>query len=341
MSELLRVLPMPVEDFADDWLTFGPLKAAIAAAGTRDIRQGPRSGGTTFVLLHYLVGAPMGVIRGRRPLRGGSGAFIAAAERAALASGVTVRTSARVARIDVRDDAVRGVTLTTGEEIAGTIVLSTADPSTTLLGMVDPVWMDPEFVHAVRNIRYRGSTAYVGFALDQMPQIPAGVISLSTSTDAIERPFDAAKYGEASPMPHIEIVARPDANSLIARVQFIPFALRDGSWDAGRKGALASLVLDAIGKVVPRFNDMVRECRVFTPPDLAARFGVSEGAMTHGEIGLDQILFMRPVAGYGRHAMPVSGLYLGGAGTHPGPGIAGGPGLLAAQQIVRDQKRRK
>lgn len=341
MSELLRVLPMPVQDLADDWLTLEPLKAAVAAAGTRDIRQGPRSGGTSFTLLHYLVGAPEGVLRGRRPLRAGPGAFIAAAERAARAAGVTLRTAARVARIEVRDDAVTGVTLVNGETINASSVLSTADPSATLLGMIDPVWLDPEFLHAVRNIRYRGSTAYVCYALERAPQLPPGVISLTSSTNAIERPYDASKYREASPMPHVEIIVRSEEKLMIARVQYIPFVLRDGTWDAARKSALAAMASSAIDKVLPRFNDMVRECRVLTPPDLASRFGLTEGAMTQGEMGLDQILFMRPVAGWGRHAMPVDGLYLGGAGTHPGPGIAGGPGWLAAKRMLADAKRQK
>jgi phytoene dehydrogenase-like protein len=341
MPELLRVLPMPVQDLADDFLTFEPLKAAVAAAGVRDIRQGPRSGGTSFVLLHYLTGASAGAFRGRRPLRGGPGAFITFAERAAHAAGVTVRTDARVARVDVTDDVVSGVTLASGESIPASVVLSTADPSSTLLGMVDPVWLDPEFVRAVSNIRYRGVTAYVSYAVERVPDLPTGVISLSSSTNAIERPFDASKYGEASPRPHIELTLRPDARSLIARVQYIPFTLRDGAWDAARKGALANLVSAEIARAIPKFSGMVRECRVFTPPDLAKRFGVHDGAFTHGEMGLDQILFMRPVAGYGRHAMPIPGLYLGGAGTHPGPGVAGGPGLLAARQVLADGKKRK
>ena len=340
MSELLRVLPMPVEDLAEDWMTFMPLRAAIAAAGVRDIRQGPRSGGTSFVLLHYLTGATEGALRGRPQLRGGPGAFIGLAERVARAAGVTIRTGTRVSRIEVRDENVAGVTLANGEVIGAPRVISTADPSSTLLGLIDPVWLDPEFLHAVRNIRYRGSTAYLCYTLERLPELPSGVISLSSTTNAIERPFDASKYGEASPMPHVTIAAHPGSGTLVAKARYIPFTLRDGTWDAPRKLALADLVTSAIGNAIPRFKQLVKECRVFTPPDLAKRFGVRDGAFTHGEMGLDQILFMRPVAGYGRHAMPISGLYLGGAGTHPGPGVAGGPGYLAAQRLLRDARRK-
>jgi phytoene dehydrogenase-like protein len=341
MSELLRVLPMPVQDVADDFVTLEPLKAAVAAAGVRDIRQGPRSGGTSFVLLHHLVGGVDGAFRGRRPLRAGPGSFIRAAARAAQVAGVETRTGAAVAHIDIADDTVRGVILESGETISAPTVVSTADPTTTLFGMVDPVWLDPEFMRAVRNIRYRGCTAWVAYTLGRLPDLPAGIISLSSSTDAIERPYDAAKYGEASPKPHIEICVRPESNALLARVQYIPHTLRDGTWDASRKSALANLVTAAIAAAIPKFNEIVRGCRVFTPPDLEKMFGVREGALTHGEMGLDQILFMRPVAGWGRHAMPVTGLYLGGAGTHPGPGIAGGPGLLAAKQVLADGKKKR
>jgi phytoene dehydrogenase-like protein len=341
MPELLRVLPMPVQDLADDFLTFGPLKAAVAAAGVRDIKQGPRSGGTSFVLLHYLTGGVDGAFRGRRPLRTGPGGFIIAAERAARSAGVTIRTEAPVARIDVHDDVVRSVMLASGEVIPASTVISTADPSSTLLRLIDPVWLDPEFVRAVGNIRYRGVTAFVCFTMERMPELPAGVISLSSHADAIEQAYDASKYREASRQPHIEILARPDRNAVIARAQYLPFTLRDGAWDAGRKDAVAKLVTDEIAHIAPQFASSVRASRVFTPVDLAARFGVQEGDLTQGEMGLDQILFMRPVAGFGRHAMPIGGLYLGGAGTHPGPGIAGGPGFLAARQVIADRKKRK
>lgn len=343
MSELLRVLPMAVQDLADDWLTFDPLKAAVAAAGVRDIRQGPRSGGTAFVLLHHLTGATPGAIRGRPPLLGGPSGFMEAAERAAVSAGVRIRTGRRVARIDIREDRARGVTFDDGETIAANAVLSTADPSSTFLDLVDPVWMDPEFIHAVGNIKHRGCVAYVCYAMEAIPEgmTPGGVVTLSASTSSIERPFDAAKYGAASPMPHVEITVNRGSSTLVARVQYIPYTLRDGTWDDARKNALADLVTAAIARALPTFASRVRDRLVITPPDLESRFGVREGAMTHGEITLDQILFMRPVAGWGRYATPIAGLYLGGAGTHPGPGIAGGPGILAAQRVLADWRKRK
>lgn len=358
MTELLRVLPMPVHDLLDDWFESRPLKAAVAAGGVRDIRQGPRSGGTSFVLLHYMVGAAAASVRTRPWWRDGPDAFATAAEAVARASGVAIRTgaAAAVARIVVRDDAVAGVMLAGGEEIAAPVVVSTADPARTLLQLVDPVWLDPEFLEAVRHIKFRGCTATVHYAVDALPGAPglprdalAGVVSLTSSVDALERAYDAAKYGQLSEAPHVELtvptlrwpgLAPAGKHVVVARVQYAPYRLRDGAvWDAARAGALADAVTGAIERAMPRFAASILHRAVVTPRELAERFDLTEGAVTHGELTLDQILFMRPVAGWGRHAMPVEGLYLGGAGAHPGPGVTGGPGWLAAKRVQADAAR--
>ena len=348
MVELLRVLPMPVQDLVDDTFESPLLRAAVAAGGARDIRQGPRSGGTTLVLLHHLVGAPVGSVRERAWWRDGPDGFIAAAEAAARRHGATIRTNADVAQITVRDDAVCGVVLAGGEEIAARAVVSTADPARTILGLVDPVWLDPEFLHAVRQIKFRGSTAFVQYALDHLPDVPGlstgGVVSLTAHTDALERAADAAKYGTVAEEPHIEIVvpsarwpslAPPGKHVLLATVRFAPYRLRDDTtWDSTRAAALADKATAAIQRVIPGFADTVLHRQVLTPLDIESRFAATEGALTQGELMLDQFLFMRPVPGWGRHAMPIDGLYLGGAGTHPGPGILGGSGWLAGRQAL-------
>jgi phytoene dehydrogenase-like protein len=361
MSELLRVLPIPVQDLLDDWFEYGPLKAAVGAGAVRDIRQGPRSGGTSFVLLHYLTGAVTGSVRGRPWFRSGPGAFVAAAEQAARKHKVAFRTGADVAQIVIRDDAVAGVRLgANDEEMAAGAVVSTADPARTFLQMVDPVWFDPEFLLAIRNIKFRGCTAVVLYALDRLPDLPgladarqalAGVVSLSGSLDSLEKAYDAAKYGGVSERPHVEItvptlrwpqLAPPGKHVLSARVQYAPHTLRGGAaWNAAAAGALGDIVTKAIARVSPTFASAVLRRAVLNPRDIEAQFGLTEGAFTQGEMTLDQILFMRPVAGWGQYAMPVSGLYLGGAGTHPGPGILGAPGLLAAQRLLTDWGKRR
>jgi phytoene dehydrogenase-like protein len=358
MTDLLRVLPMPVHDLLDDELQWATLKAAVGAGGVRDLRQGPRSGGTSFVLLHYLVGAPPVSLRTRGYWRDGPDAFAAVVDSAARSAGVAIRCGAPVARIVVRDDAVAGIALANGDEIAARTVISTADPVRTMLGMVDPVWLDPEVMHAVRNIKLRGCTAFLQYALDRLPELPgvsepasalAGIVSLTPTLDALERAADAAKYGTVSDQPHVEItvpsvrwpsIAPNGKHVLVARMQYAPYELRDGAtWDEKRGCALADTVTAAIARVSPRFGESVLHRAVLTPRDLEDRFGLTGGAVTHGELTLDQVLFMRPIPGWGRHAMPIDGLYLGGAGAHPGPGVIGTAGWLAARRALADAGR--
>jgi phytoene dehydrogenase-like protein len=362
MTELLRVMPMPVQDLFDDRFELEPLKAALAAGGVRDIRQGPRSGGTTFVLMHYLVGGGAGSMRARPWFRDGPDAFIQAVSGIVRQNGGTIRTGADIARIVVQDDAVSGIAFVDGTEFSAPVVLSTADPVRTLLGMVDPVWLDPEFLHAVKNIKLRGCTAVVQYALDALPELPgiadaekalAGIVSLTPTLDGLERAADAAKYGTVSPQPHVEITVptlrwpalAPAASwkhVLVARAQYAPYHLRGGEpWDSTKRFALADSITAAIERSIPRFGSTVKHRAALMPLDIEQQFGLTQGALTHGELTLDQILFMRPVPGWGRHAMPIVGLYLGGAGAHPGPGVLGGAGWLAARRVLRDQKTAK
>lgn len=347
MTELLRVLPMPVQDLLDDALESDVVKAAVGAGGVRDLQQGPRSGGTTFNLLHYLVGAPAGSVRARSWWRDGPQAFVVAAEAAAKGAGVTIRTGARVAQILVRDDVVAGAVLDNGEAYATNLVVSTADPSATLRGMVDPVWLDPEVLLALRNIKYRGSTAILFYALDALPSMdglgPAelsSIVSLSPHLDVIERAYDASKYDEVSRAPHIEIsapttrwpsLAPAGRHVIVAHARYIPRRLNDGDWTADDRAELGDFITTAIEESIPGFTTRVTHRSVLTPQDLETRFGLTDGALTHGELTLDQILFMRPIPGWGRHATPVRGLFLGGRGAHPGPGVVGGAGYLAGK----------
>lgn len=351
MTEFLRVMPMAIQDLLDDTFETEVLKVAIASGALRDIRQGPRSGGTTFNLLHYLTGAPRGSVRARPVPSDAPDAFARTVADRARALGVTIRCAARVARITVRDHVVSGVVLADGDEIGARQVVSTADPKHTLLGLVDPVWLDPELLHAVRQVKLRGCTAFILYAtagkLDHATQqgYPAPVC-LARDMRSIDRAADAAKYGAVADEPLIEFFVpsqrwgrlAPEGHQVVvARVHYAPYALRDGAWDAARRTALERAASAAIARVIPAFGSMVVGSAVLAPPDVEERFGVTEGALTQGELTLDQILFMRPVPGWAHHRMPVDGLYLGGGGAHPGPGVLGGAGLLAARRMVHDR----
>lgn len=349
MTGILRTLPMSVWELLDDTFESPKLKAAVATGGIQGIQQGPRSGGTGFVLLHHLVGAPPGMLRGRPPWRAGPDAFSKVAEDAAKRAGAVIRTGASVAQIRVHDDAVAGVVLDDGEEIGARTVLSTADPARTLLEWIDPVWLDPEFLHAVGNIRHRGCTSVVLYALDALPDVRgldrealAGIVSLTPDLVALEKAGDAAKYGTIPDRPHVEFtvpsmhwpdMAPEGKHVLVAHVHYTPYRLREAAWNDATRDGLADTVTAAIEGAAPGFASRVLHRTALTPLDLEARYGLREGAASQGELALDQILFMRPVAGRGDHTTPIDGLYLGGAGTHPGPGILGGSGRLAARRI--------
>jgi phytoene dehydrogenase-like protein len=350
MMEFLRVMPMSVQDLLDDMFESELLKAAVASSAIRDLQQGPRSGGTTYNLLHYMVGAPAGSVRARYWFLDSPDAFAKAAADAGRKHGIEIRTRTRVERIVVRDGAVTGVALSNGQEITAPIVVSTADPKRTLLGMVDPVWLDPDFLLAVKNIKLRGCTAFVFYAIDRdiddARKKFIAATSLTSSTTALEQAADAAKYGEVSKHPHVEFfcptlrwptLAPNGEHIIVARMQYAPYHLKNATWDNDRACAIKEQVTAMIARVIPGFEESILHRAVFTPHDIEERFGVTEGALTQGELTLDQILFMRPVPSWGRYAMPVDGLYIGGAGAHPGPGVLGGAGYLAARTALEDR----
>jgi len=354
MIEFLRLMPMSVRELLDDEFETDALKAAVASVATRDLRQGPASGGTGFVLLHHLVGSPNGAPGGRGYWRDRPDALVDALERTARGRGVAVRTEARVARILADDDAVRGVMLDSGEEIGAREVFSTADPATTLLKLVDPVWLDPEFLNAVRQIKFRGARSVALYALEPGwrpdPSVDrTGTWVLSDGLAGLERAADAAKYGRISDRLHLELacpsarwpgLAPEGKEVLVVHARWTPYALREGgSWNDAGRDALGRAVTARLAEQFPGFADRVIAQATLSPQDLEERYGITEGAATHGELTLDQISFMRPVPGWGRYAMPLEGLYLAGAGAHPGPGILGGPGWLAARAAGRSRRR--
>ena len=324
MIDLLRILPMSVADLLDEWFEHDALKGAIGAAGIMHLRQGPRSGGTAFNLLHHHVGAPAGVFRqGMSRIRAALGAL----------PGVQIRHAATVERIVAKAGVVTGVVLTSGEELAAPVVVSSADPRATLLSLLEPGWLDPEFTRAIGNIKCRGVAARVTLKLER--PVAGGPLAVAPSLTHLERAYDDAKYGRVSARPFVE--AHPADHRLAVHVQYVPHTLREGPWDDARRDALGAAVIAQLEPHLPGLRQNVKSTDVLTPDELEERYGLTEGHAYHGELTLDQILFMRPVAGWSRYATPVGGLYLCGSGTHPGGGILGGPGRLAAREILRDR----
>ena len=356
--ELMRLLPMTVEELLYEWFESEALKGALAVDGVRGICQGPLASGTGYMFLHHLVGAD-GVVRRRRQVRGGMGALGDALQRVAAAAGAETRLGHGVASIRVDGGRAAGIELAGGEEITASCVVSSADPGRTLLGLVDPGELAPEFVRALDNIKYRGVTAKVHLALGEPPRLPgaddaaeaamlAGAsLSLAPSIEYIERAYDDAKYGRASERPVLDAVLTtgldpglaPEGRHILSvAAQYAPFRLAEGEWDDARREALGNTVVAALAAHMPNLQDVILHRTVLTPADLADRFALPEGNIHHGEMTLDQVFFGRPVGGWARYRTPIEGLYLCGAGTHPGGGLNGRPGAAAAARILRDRK---
>lgn len=354
---LLRWGPMAVADLVAEFFETELLRAAVAARGIYGVFAGPWSAGTS---LGVLIGAALepNAAGSATFVRGGMGALTQALLSAAKALGVEVRTGAEVVRLATRDGAAVGAVLKNGEEVLGRAVVSNADPKRTLLGLVDPVDLDPGFVQKVRNYRALGSIAKVHLALDGLPQFPAakngasgalaGRIHVGPDIDYLERAYDAAKYGDFSPAPYCDVTIptltdpslAPNGKHVMSVVaQFAPTKLRDGDWKS-KKEALGDAVVGTLERYAPGLAAMVKHRQVLTPLDLEETYGLTGGQVFHGEPALDQVFTMRPILGWAQYRTPVRGLYLCGSGTHPGGGVTGAPGANAAREIAKDLKSR-
>lgn len=322
IEDLLRLLPMPIADLLEDWFECDALKAALGAAGVAHLRQGPRSGGTTLNFLHQHLGCARGVFR---PSRSNLVEVLAALP------GIEIRRGVRVARISVKGGRVTGAVSSGGEEIEAPLVLCGADPRRALLEMVEPGWLEPELVRALRRIRSQGVVAQVLLELDR----PAGFtrLAVAPSLDGLEQAYDDAKYGHISRTPFIEATA--EGNSVRIDVQYAPYKLSAGVWDATQRDALLDSVVRTLESHVPGLQSTVLRRSLFAPPDLQARYGWPQGQRHHAELALDQWLWMRPIPEVARYSTPIGGLYLCGAGMHPGAFAPGMSGHHAAGTALR------
>lgn len=297
MEGLMRVLPMPVAELLDDWFESDALKGALGALAVRDLQQGPRSAGTAFRLLHFHVGNPTGVFR---PPRSN---YVQLAR-----SGLDIREGV-VRRINVRSGQATGVTLD-GGELNARFVISGADPKRTLVDLVEPGWLDPDLLRAVRNIRSRGVTAHLDLELERAPEWKT--LTLAPSLDHVERAYDDAKYRRISAQPCIDAVA--DGERVHARVQYAPH---------GGEGEISA-------KHLERYLPPIKRVTVQMPG------GWPEGQPHHAELSLDQALWMRPLPELSGYRTPIKGLWLCGPAMHPGAGVAGASGYNCARALLRD-----
>ena len=348
MRELLRIGGMCVHDLLEERFTVPLLKGAVALDAVLGTNYGPRSPGTVFSLL-YRHAAGGGVEALAQP-QGGLGALSAALAAAARAAGAEIRTAAPVERILVREDRAAGVVLGSGEEIAATHVISSADPKTTFLKLLGSEHLDAGFVRRVTQLRTRGLAAKLHLALRRAPQIAGlagealrGRLLVAPSPEYIERAYNHAKYRECSAAPMLEVTVPTLADPSLAPegqhvlsviVQYAPYAPAAG-WQAER-ARFTEVVIDTLERHLPGLRASILARELLTPEDIEREFRITGGHWHHAELALDQFFMVRPVPGTAQYRAPLPGLFLCGAGSHPGGGVTGLAGRNAARQVLSE-----
>ncbi len=347
MMDFMRLLPMAVHEYLDEWFENEALKGALAAPGITGMRQGPRAAGTTLMLLYQSSGG----FNRTRFVAGGMGRLSQALAAAAQGSGAEIRTNAAVQQILLRDGQAYGVQLADGEQLTARAILSSADPRRTFFSLVGPTHLEPRFMRSVRNIIFRGSTAKLNLALSGLPEFVGqesaeqltGHIRIAPSREYLERAYDDAKYGRISRQPFLDAVIPSLTDPTLApkgqhvmsiRMQYAPYELDGGDWEAQRE-PLADLIVDTLAQYAPDLRQHIVHRQTITPLDWEQEYGLTEGSIFHGQMGLDQLLVMRPVPGWSQYRTPIANLYLCGAGAHPGGGVTGAPGYNAAREASR------
>ena len=355
-ARLVKMMTMSVGDFLDQWFESDVLKAPMAVSGIIGTFLGVRSPGTAYVLLHHYMGEIDGAFRSWGFCRGGTGQISLAIADAAQAFGAEIRKEVSVDQVLLKRGVARGVVLEGGEEIEAAIVISGCDPHRTFLNFVGEKNLDSEFVEQIRRFRMRGSSGKVNLALDRVPDFTSrpgdglhvrGDIAIAPSTEYLERAYDDAKYGRFSKHPYMNIVipsltdpslAPPGKHVMSIFVQYAPYALAEGpqAWN-DQRDAFGDAVVDTLEQFAPGLKDSILHRQVVTPLDLHDEFGMTEGNIFHGELSLEQLFFLRPAAGWARFQTPIRRLWLCGSGAHPGGGIMGAPGALAARRILEER----
>jgi phytoene dehydrogenase-like protein len=357
MYRLLRWGPMAVADLVAEYFETDLVRATIAARGILGTFLGPWSAGSGLVLL---IRAAADEHPGGRAwfAAGGMGAVTQAMAAAAQQAGAEIRCGAEVIEVRVKDGAASGVVLSTGEEISATAMVSNADPKRTLLKLVDPAHLAPDFVMKLQHYRTPGTVAKVNLALSGLPKFTAlegenhdralrGRIHIGPEIDYLERAFDESKYGNFSKQPYLEVAVpsltdpslAPEGKHVMSiYMQYAPYKLKGSDWEKQRV-PLGDTVVRTLAQYAPNLPELILTHQIITPHDLEEIYGLTGGHIFHGELALDQFFTMRPLLDSARYSTPIHNLYLCGSGTHPGAGLTGGSGANAAREILKHLKK--
>ena len=353
--QLHKLMTMASADYLDEWYEFDTLKATKSASGIIGTMMGPRSPGSAYVLLHHYMGEIDGAFRAWGFQRGGTGQISEAIASAARSFGAEVRVSAPVVKVIVKDGRTTGVALENGDELHAPIVVSGLDPRRTFLDLVERNEVPAEIIEGIERYRFRGSSGKVNLALSGLPEFTClagdkekalralrGAISISPSMEYVERAYDDAKYGEFSRNPYMDVVipslidpgmAPPGRHVMSCFVQYAPYNVA-GGWTDAKREAFGDAVVSALSRYAPNLKSLILHRQVLTPADIERTTGLSQGNIFAGELALSQLFFLRPFAGIAKYRTPIRGYWQCGAGTHPGGGIMGASGRLAALEIL-------
>ena len=362
LVRLVKIMTQSAKDFLSDRFESPEIKTTLATDGVIGTNGGPSTPGTAYILLHHVMGGAAGARGLWGFVRGGMGAVSNALGQSAQAHGAVIRTNASVERILIKDGTAYGVALTNGEELTARGVISNAEPQRTFLQMIEARHLDDEFLAAIKAYKCTGSVVKINLALDGLPNFTAfpnksdkeinlphlTTMHVCPSIEYVDRAWEDALQGRPSRNPMLEITIPSAYDDSLAPAgkhvmnifaQYAPYQLAEGEWTTALKDQFADRCIDALAEVAPNIKNIITQRQVISPLDMETEYGLTGGNIFHGDMGLDQLFSMRPLAGWADYRTPIRGLYLCGSGTHPGGGVMGAPGFNAAREILKDGKR--
>lgn len=359
LFDLAKLMTMSSAEFVEQFFETPALLGTLSASGIIGTFLGPRSPGSAYVMLHHYMGEIDGQFRAWGLPRGGMGGFAEACAGAARSFGAEIRTEAPIEKIIIEGGQACGVVIEGGEEIRANTIASSVDPKVTFQKLIEPEHLAPEFLKQIDRYKIRGSSGKVNLSLSALPEFTclepvrargedtlpylSGSISISPDIEYLERAYDDAKYGHFSKRPFMDMViptmidpsmAPPGKHVMSIFVAYAPYELADGlQWPDIRED-FGDAVIDTLELYAPNIRDIILHRQVVTPWDMENTFGLTQGNIFHGELSLDQLFFLRPVPDQKGFSTPIKNLFMCGSGVHPGGGVMGAPGQLAAKQIL-------
>jgi phytoene dehydrogenase-like protein len=364
ITSLVKIMTQSAREFLEERFASEEIKTTLATDGVIGANGGPATPGTAYILLHHVMGGAAGPRGLWGFIRGGMGEISAALARSAEAKGATIRTNAEVESILIKDGQAYGAVLSNGDEFHARLVVSNADPKRTFLKLVKGEHLAPDFRKSIENVRVEGCSFKINLALDGLPNFKAfpnapgasahepglphkTTMHVCPTMDYVDRAWEDAKQGRPSEHPMLECtiptayddsIAPPGKHIMCIFAQYAPYTLKDAVWDQTLKDRFADRCIDALADYAPNIKEIIMHRQIISPLDLEQEYGLTGGNIFHGEMELDQLFFLRPVAGWAQYRTPIRNLYLCGSGAHPGGGVIGAPGYNAAREILRDLK---